>query len=114
MVGLFEAHEIRIFKRKKVQDPIQTLQAQAWKKNGSSNKFKGKIDKTRGKKSWSNTDRGKVDDRVLNPRKEEKEIMRKIKKIKMCVVATVKSRVTWLRNVGTRKIKDRQKARTNE
>lgn len=51
-----------IFKRKGIQDSRQALKAQLWKKNGSSNKFKGKIDKTRGKKYQSNPHKNKVDD----------------------------------------------------
>lgn len=48
---------------------MQVLYAQSWKKNGGSNKFKGKIDKTRGKKSWSNPHKIKVDDRVFESQK---------------------------------------------
>ena len=54
LVGLLEAYEIRIVERKGVQDSIQSLQAQSWKKNDGPNKFKYKIDKTQSKKSWSN------------------------------------------------------------
>ncbi|XP_050896654.1 uncharacterized protein LOC127103437 [Lathyrus oleraceus] len=64
LVGSLEAHEIKIVERKGVQDSIQALQAHSWKKNGGSNKFKGKIDKTQGKKSWSNPHKNKVDDRA--------------------------------------------------
>ena len=63
LVGSLEAHEMRIVERKGVQDSIQALQAQSWKKDGGSNKFKGKFDKTRGKKSWSNSHKNKVEDR---------------------------------------------------
>ena len=63
LVGSLEAHEIRIVERKGVQDSIQALQAQSWKKNGGSNKGKGKFDKTQGKKSWSNPHKQHVDDR---------------------------------------------------
>ena len=38
LVGLLEAHEVRIVERKIVQDLIQALQAQTWKKHGGSNK----------------------------------------------------------------------------
>lgn len=54
---------------------------------------------------------------LLNPRKEEKEItIRKTKKRKkkVCIATTVKNRVTWPSIVGTRKTRDRQKARTKE
>ncbi|XP_058742623.1 uncharacterized protein LOC131615147 [Vicia villosa] len=47
LVGLLEAHEIRVVE-------IQALQTQSWKKHGGSEKFKGKRDKTQSKKSWSN------------------------------------------------------------
>ena len=52
-----------IIKRKWVQDSIQALQAQSWKKDGGSNKFKGKFDKSQGKKPWSNYHKNKVEDR---------------------------------------------------
>ncbi|XP_058783325.1 uncharacterized protein LOC131658001 [Vicia villosa] len=63
LVGSLEAREIRIVERKGVQDSIQALQAQLWKKNGGSNKFKGKFDKTQGKKSWSNPHKHQVKDK---------------------------------------------------
>ena len=62
-VGSLEAHEIRIIERKGVQDSILTLQAQSWKKDDGSNKFKGKFDKTHGKKSRSNSHKNKIEDR---------------------------------------------------
>lgn len=46
LVGSLEAHEIRIDKRKGVQDSIQALESQAWKKHGGFDKFRGKGDKT--------------------------------------------------------------------
>ena len=54
---------MRIVERKGVQESIQALQAQSWKINGGSNKFKGKFDKTHGKKSWLNSHKNKVEDR---------------------------------------------------
>ena len=63
LVGSLEAHEMRIVERKGVQDSIQALQAQSWKKDGGPNKFKGKFNKTHGKKSWSNSHKNKVEDR---------------------------------------------------
>lgn len=42
LVGSLGEHEIRIVEKKRVQDLIQALQAQAWKKHGGSEKFKGK------------------------------------------------------------------------
>lgn len=48
LTGLLEAHELRIVERKGVQDSIQTLQAQTWKKHDSSNKS---ICKNQSKKS---------------------------------------------------------------
>lgn len=62
LVGSLYAHEMRIFERKSVQDSIQALQAQTWKKHDGSKKFKGKRDKTRIKKSWLNPQKHKVDD----------------------------------------------------
>ena len=70
LVGSLEAHEIRIVERKGVQDSIQALQAQSWKKNGGSNKGKGKFDKTQGKKSWSNPHKQHVDDRASESSKK--------------------------------------------
>ncbi|XP_050914861.1 uncharacterized protein LOC127129779 [Lathyrus oleraceus] len=64
LVGSLEVHEIRIVERKGVQDSIQELQAQSWKKSGGSNKLKGKIDKTHGKKCRSNPHKNKVNDRA--------------------------------------------------
>ncbi|XP_050885286.1 uncharacterized protein LOC127088725 [Lathyrus oleraceus] len=74
LVGSLEAHEIRTVEKKEVQDSIQALQAQSWKKNSGSNKFKGKLYKTQGKKSWSNPHKNKVDDRASESSKKEKEI----------------------------------------
>lgn len=54
LISLFEAHELRIIERKWVQDSIQVMQEHTWKKNDSSNKFKGKVHKTQRKKSWVN------------------------------------------------------------
>src|ERR1051325_1611055 len=54
---------MRIVERKGVQDSIQPLQAQSWKKDGGSNKFKGKFDKSQGKNPWSNYKKNKVEDR---------------------------------------------------
>ncbi|XP_058726405.1 uncharacterized protein LOC131597746 [Vicia villosa] len=68
-VGSLEAHEIRIFKRKGVQDSIKALKAQSWKKNGGSNKFKGKVDKTQGKKPWSNPRKQQAKDRTFESSK---------------------------------------------
>lgn len=65
-------HEIRIIERKRVQDSIQALHAQSWKKSGDSNKFKGKINKNRGKKFWSNPHKNKVDDRASESSKRGK------------------------------------------
>lgn len=42
LVGSLEARGVRIVERKRVQDLIQALQAQAWNKYGGSDKFKGK------------------------------------------------------------------------
>ena len=100
---------MRIIKIKGVQDSIQALQAQSLKKDGGSNKFKGKFDKTHEKKSWSNSIRirSKID--LLNPRKWEEETIERTKKIrKICNVITVKSGDTWPRIVGTEKTRDRQ------
>lgn len=73
LVGLLEAHEMRIIERKGVQDSIQALQVQTWKKHGGSNKFKGKRDKTKSKKSWSNPQKHKVDNRASESPPKEKE-----------------------------------------
>ena len=43
LVGLLEAHEMRIIERKEVQDSIQDHQDQSWIKNDGCNKFKGKF-----------------------------------------------------------------------
>lgn len=48
LTGSLEAHELRIFERKGVQDSIQALQAQTWNNHGGSNNFRGK---TQSKKS---------------------------------------------------------------
>lgn len=40
--GSLEAHGIRIVERTGVQDSIQALHAQAWKRHDGSEKFKGK------------------------------------------------------------------------
>ncbi|XP_058756512.1 uncharacterized protein LOC131629754 [Vicia villosa] len=64
LVGLLEAHEIRIVERKGVHDSIRALQSQSWKKNGGSNKFKGKFKKNQGKKPWSNPHKQKDEDRT--------------------------------------------------
>lgn len=58
LTGSCEAHELRIVERKGVQDSIQALQAQTWKKHGGSNKFRGK---TQSKNSWSNPQKHLVD-----------------------------------------------------
>lgn len=42
LVGSLEAHEMRFVERKGVQDSIQALQTETWKKHGGSTKFKGK------------------------------------------------------------------------
>lgn len=39
LVGSLEAHEMMIVERKWVQDSIEALQDQTWKKHGGSNKF---------------------------------------------------------------------------
>lgn len=62
LIDSLEAHEIRIVERKCVQDSIQALQSQTWKKHGGYNKFNDGRDKTRGKKSWSNPQKNKVGD----------------------------------------------------
>ncbi|XP_050876469.1 uncharacterized protein LOC127080179 [Lathyrus oleraceus] len=64
LVGSVEAHEIRTIERKGVQDSIQALQDQAWKKHDSSNKFRGKEHKPDSKKSWLNPQKHEVDDRA--------------------------------------------------
>lgn len=60
---------MRIVEWKGVQDLIQALKVQAWKKHGGSNKFKGKGDKTQSKKSWPNPQKHKVDYRVFESSK---------------------------------------------
>ncbi|XP_058782680.1 uncharacterized protein LOC131657233 [Vicia villosa] len=82
LVGSLEAHVIRIVERKGVQDSIQALQAQLWKKNGGSNKFKGKFDKNQGKNPWSNPHKQHVEDKTFEPSKEEGENYRKDKEDK--------------------------------
>ncbi|XP_058755695.1 uncharacterized protein LOC131628905 [Vicia villosa] len=82
LVGSLEAHEIRIVERKGVHDSIQALQVQSWKKDGSSNKFKGKFDKTQGKKSWSNPHKHHVNDRASKSSKREGGNYRKDKEDK--------------------------------
>ena len=83
LVGSLEAYELRIFERKGVQDSIQALQAQSWKKDGGSNKFKGKFDKTHSKKSWSNPHKNKVEDRSSKSSKREGGNYRKDKEDKI-------------------------------
>lgn len=63
LVGSLEAHEM-IVEQKAVQDSTQELHTQAQKKQAGSNKFKGKGDKNKDKKSWSNPQKHKVDDRA--------------------------------------------------
>jgi len=59
-VGSLEAHELKIIERRGVQESIQTLQAQTWKKNGGSKKSKGNFDSSKKKKgSWSNSQKHK-------------------------------------------------------
>lgn len=70
LVGSLEAREIGIVETKEVQDSIQALHTQPWKKNGGSNMFKGKIAKTQGKKS--NPHKNKVDDRAFESSKRGK------------------------------------------
>ncbi|XP_050890818.1 uncharacterized protein LOC127096268 [Lathyrus oleraceus] len=69
LVSSLEVHEIGIVERKLVQDSIQALQARVWKKHGGPNKFKGKRDNTHNKKSWSNPQKHKVDDRAYESSK---------------------------------------------
>ncbi|XP_058726874.1 uncharacterized protein LOC131598275 [Vicia villosa] len=64
LVGSLEAHEIRIVEKKGAHNSIQALQAQSWKKNGGSNKFKDKFDKNQGKKPWSNPHKQQDEDRT--------------------------------------------------
>ncbi|XP_050896860.1 uncharacterized protein LOC127103657 [Lathyrus oleraceus] len=59
-----KAHELRNVKRKWVQDSIQALHAQTWKKRGGFNKFNDKGDKSQSKKSWVNSQKHKFDDRA--------------------------------------------------
>ncbi|XP_050896771.1 uncharacterized protein LOC127103563 [Lathyrus oleraceus] len=59
LVGSLEAHVMKIVKKKGVQDSIDALQDQPWKKHGGSNKFNGKGEKTHSKKSWSNPQKHK-------------------------------------------------------
>ncbi|XP_058783879.1 uncharacterized protein LOC131658624 [Vicia villosa] len=66
LVGSLEAQEIRIFERKGVQDSIKALQVHSWKKNGGSNKFKSKVDKTRRKKPWKDNGSTKGKDEGAN------------------------------------------------
>ncbi|XP_058775966.1 uncharacterized protein LOC131650264 [Vicia villosa] len=78
LVGSLEAHEIRTVERKGVQDSIQNLQG----KNGGSNKFKGKVDKTQGKKPWSNPHKQHAEDRTSESSKRGGGNYRKDKKDK--------------------------------
>lgn len=65
LVGSLEAHEFRIIERKDVQYLIHALQIQTWNKHASSNKFKGKGDKTlRNKSSWLHSQKQKADERT--------------------------------------------------
>jgi len=60
LVGSLEAHELKIIEIRGVQESIQALQAQRWKKNGGSEKSKGKFDSNKKKKgSWSNSQKHK-------------------------------------------------------
>ena len=96
LVGSLEAHEKRIVERKGVQDLIQALQVQSWKKDGGSNKFKGKFDKTRGKKYWSKPHKHQVEDGASESSKGGEGNYRKVKedKKKVCSAITVKNGVT--------------------
>lgn len=105
MVGSFEAHEYMIFERKKVQDSIQALQVQTWKKHGGSNKFKSKGNKTQSKNSWVNTQNHKVMIGFLNQEEKEPHIRKRNKRRKMRSAITVKNGITW-----PRKTRERQKA----
>lgn len=61
-IGSLEAHELR--KRKGIQDYIQVLHAQTWKKHGGSG-FKGKGDKSFSKKdSWLDSQKQKNHERT--------------------------------------------------
>ena len=65
-----------------MQESIQALQAQSWKKDGGSNKFKGKLDKTQERSLDRNLTNIKSEMKLLNPRKEEEETIERAKKIK--------------------------------
>ncbi|XP_050896203.1 uncharacterized protein LOC127102930 [Lathyrus oleraceus] len=78
LTGSLEARELRIVERKGIQHSIGAQQAQTWKKRGASNKFK---DKTQSKKSWSNSQKHKVDSESskrgegTSTNKEEKKVV---------------------------------------
>lgn len=66
LVGSLEAHELWIVETRGVQESIQALQAQVWKKHGGSNKIKGKFKKSNGKKgSWPNSQKIKNDEKLF-------------------------------------------------
>lgn len=51
---------------------------------------------------------------IMNPSKEEKELLLIKNKRKVCSVTTMKNGVTWPSIVGLEKIKERRKERTKE
>ncbi|KAI5386886.1 hypothetical protein KIW84_073145 [Lathyrus oleraceus] len=68
MKSLFSFHETLEMVTNSVPEladnAIIALKAQAWIKHGGLEKFKGKKDKTQSKKSWSNPQKHKIDDRA--------------------------------------------------
>jgi len=60
LVGSLEARDLKIIERRGVQESIQALQAQTWKKNVGSEKSTCKFDSSKNKKgSWSNSQKHK-------------------------------------------------------
>ncbi|XP_058727027.1 uncharacterized protein LOC131598445 [Vicia villosa] len=60
----------------------EKIKVWSWKKDGGSKKFKGKFDKTQGKKSWSNPHKHHVDDRASESSKRGRGNYRKDKEDK--------------------------------
>lgn len=64
LVGSLEACELRVIERRGVQESIQALQAQTWKKHSRSRKFNEKLDKSNNNKgSWYHSQKKKKDDK---------------------------------------------------
>lgn len=71
LVCSLQARELRIIERRDVQESIQALQVQTWKKHDGSSKTKGKFDKGYSRKgSWFNSHKLKNDEKLFESSKK--------------------------------------------